>query len=199
MSIVRHALRAALVALVALACAGPSLAELAVGQSVPDFTLRDLDGNELSLASLRGKTVVLEWINPNCPFSLRHSQEKTMQSTADKHPGVAWLGINSTNPTHRDHLEPAAYKAFLAEHGIRYPVLDDGPGDVGRAYGAKTTPHMYVIDPEGRLVYSGAIDDDPRGGKSDRVNYVDAALTAMAEGKSPDPASTRPYGCSVKY
>jgi len=199
MSIVRNTVRAALVALVALSCAGPTLAELTVGQAAPDFTLRDLDGNEVALASLRGQTVVLEWINPNCPFSLRHSKEKTMQTTADKHPGVVWLGINSTNPTHGDHLEPAAYKAFLAEHGIRYAVLDDGSGDVGRAYGAKTTPHMYVIDAEGRLAYAGAIDDDPRGGKSSRVNYVDAALTALAAGKSADPASTRPYGCTVKY
>jgi peroxiredoxin len=198
MPIVRHAARLALVALVALACAGPSLAELTIGQPAPDFTLRDLDGNEVSLAAHKGKTVVLEWINPNCPFSLRHSKEKTMQTTADKHEGVVWLGINSTNPTHRDHLEPAAYKAFLAENGIRYPVLDDGAGAVGRAYGAKTTPHMYVIDPEGKLTYAGAIDDDPRGGSA-KVNYVDAALTAMATGQTPDPASTRPYGCTVKY
>lgn len=198
MSIVRNSARIALVALATLACAGPTLAELTVGQAAPDFTLRDLDGNEVSLASLRGKTVVLEWINPNCPFSLRHSKEKTMQTTADKHAEVVWLGINSTNPTHGDHLEPAKYKAFLAEHAIRYPVLDDGAGAVGRAYGAKTTPHMYVIDPEGKLAYAGAIDDDPRGNGA-KVNYVDAALTAMAEGKSPDPASTRPYGCSVKY
>jgi peroxiredoxin len=198
MSIARHAVRATLVAFATLACAGPTLAELTVGQAAPDFTLRDLDGQEVALASLRGKTVVLEWINPNCPFSLRHSKQKTMQTTADKHAEVVWLGINSTNPTHGDHLEPAEYKAFLAEHAIRYPVLDDGAGAVGRAYGAKTTPHMYVIDPQGNLAYAGAIDDDPRGNGA-KVNYVDAALTAMAQGESPDPASTRPYGCSVKY
>lgn len=198
MSIVRTAARIASVAVVTLACAGPTLAELTVGQAAPEFTLRDLDGNEVSLAAQRGKTVVLEWINPNCPFSLRHSKQKTMQSTADKHAGVVWLGINSTNPTHGDHLEPAAYKAFLAEHGIRYPVLNDGAGDIGRAYGAKTTPHMYVIDAEGKLAYAGAIDDDPRGGNA-KVNYVDAALGALAAGGQPEPASTRPYGCSVKY
>ena len=198
MSIVRTVARAALVALAAVACAGPTLAELTVGQAAPEFTLRDLDGNEVSLAAQRGKTVVLEWMNPNCPFSLRHSKQKTMQSTAEKHPGVVWLAVNSTNPTHRDHLEPAAYKAFLAEHGIRYPVLDDGAGEVGRAYGAKTTPHMYVIDAGGKLAYAGAIDDDPRGGGA-KVNYVDAALTALAAGGAAEPASTRPYGCSVKY
>lgn len=198
MSIVRAAARAALIAFAAAACAGPTFAELAVGQAAPEFTLRDLDGNEVSLAAQRGKIVVLEWMNPNCPFSLRHSKQKTMQSTADKHPGVVWLAINSTHPTHPDHLEPAAYKAFLAENGIRYPVLDDGAGDVGRAYGAKTTPHMHVIDAGGKLVYVGAIDDDPRGGSA-KVNYVDAALAALAAGGPVEPASTRPYGCTVKY
>jgi len=198
MPIARHVACAALVAWVALACAGPTLAELTVGEPAPEFTLRDLDGNEVSLAAQRGKTVVLEWMNPNCPFSLRHSKQKTMQSTADKHPDVVWLAINSTKPTHGDHLEPAAYQAFLAENGIRYPVLDDGAGDVGRAYGAKTTPHMYVIDAAGKLAYAGAIDDDPRGGGA-KVNYVDAALATLAAGGQPAPASTKPYGCSVKY
>ncbi len=181
-----------------LACSGPTLAKVAVGDAAPDFTLTNLDGTQVSLASLKGKTVVLEWMNPNCPFSLRHSAAKTMQSTATEHAGAVWLAVNSTNPAHGDHLEPAAYKKFLADHGITYPVLQDPNGAVGQAYGASTTPHMYVIDGSGKIAYVGAIDDDPRGNGA-KVNYVDSALDALAAGKSPDPASTRPYGCSVKY
>jgi peroxiredoxin len=179
-----------------LACTGPSLAEVAVGDPAPEFALTDLDGGTVDLASLRGKTVVLEWINPNCPFSRAHSEAKTMQKTADAHGEVVWLAINSTNPKHGDHLTPAEHKAFMAQNGASYPVLEDPAGTVGRSYGAKTTPHMFVIDPEGKIAYMGAIDDGPRNA---RTNYVDAALTAMASGQSPDPASTRPYGCSVKY
>jgi peroxiredoxin len=182
---------------VAAAGCGTSRAEIAVGQPAPDFALQDLDGHQVSLAALRGKIVVLEWANPNCPFSRGHAERKTMVSTAARHPDVVWLAINSTNPSHSDHLEPAAYKSFLARHSITYPVLLDPTGATGHAYGARTTPHMFVIDKDGKLAYQGAIDDDPRGQPS--VNYVDAALTALASGKNPEPAVTRPYGCSVKY
>jgi len=178
------------------ACSGPTLAEVAVGDPAPEFTLTDLDGESVTLSELRGKTVVLEWINPNCPFSRGHSEKKTMQTTADAHPDVVWLGINSTNPSHGDHLTPAEHKKFMAEHGATYEVLEDPTGSVGRSYGARTTPHMFVLDAEGKIAYLGAIDDGPRNAK---VNYVDAALNAIAAGRSPDPASTRPYGCSVKY
>lgn len=180
------------------ACAGPTLAQLSVGQEAPDFKLQDLDGRELSLASLRGKNVVLEWMNPNCPFSLRHSEAKTMASTAAKHPEAVWLAINSTRAGHGDFVPAAEYKRFNTEHGIDYTVLYDTSGAVGRAYGASTTPHLFVIDATGKLVYQGAIDDSPRGGKAS-VNYVDAALTALASGQSPEPSTTKPYGCSVKY
>jgi peroxiredoxin len=194
----RWSLCFAAAAALVLACAGASSADIAVGQAAPDFRLKDLDGQEVALADLAGKTVVLEWINPNCPFSRGHSERKTMQSTAADHGEVVWLGINSTNPSHGDHLQPAAWRKFLADHGITYRVLADPGGEVGHAYGARTTPHMFVIDPTGKIAYMGAIDDDPRGGNP-KVNYVDSALTAMAGGKAPDPSSTRPYGCSVKY
>ena len=184
------------VAVVLLACTGPSLAEVAVGDPAPQFALADLDGRTVDLAALRGKTVVLEWVNPNCPFSRAHAEAKTMQTTADGHGEVVWLGINSTNPKHGDHLAPADQKKFFADRGATYEILEDPDGATGRSYGAKTTPHMFVIDPEGKIAYMGAIDDGPRNA---RTNYVDAALTAMASGQSPDPASTRPYGCSVKY
>lgn len=194
----KRSLSIAAVLVVLAACAGPTLAELTVGQSVPDFKLRDLDGREVSLSSLRGKTVVLEWINPNCPFSRGHSEKKTMSSTAAKHPEVVWLGINSTNASHGDFLAAAEHKKFNAEHGISYPVLYDSSGEVGRAYGAATTPHMFVVDAEGKLAYVGAIDDAARFGKAS-VNYVDSALSALEAGRKPEPASTKSYGCSVKY
>lgn len=193
----KRALSIAATLLVLVACAGPTLAELAVGQPAPDFKLKDLDGREVSLSSFKGKTVVLEWINPNCPFSRGHSEKRTMSTTAAKHPGAVWLAINSTNASHRDFLAPAEHKKFNADHGITYPVLYDSSGEVGRAYGAATTPHMYVIDGAGKLAYVGAIDDAPRGGA--KVNYVDAALGALASGKTPEPASTKAYGCTVKY
>lgn len=191
-------LRLTLALAVTLIACGPSLADVAPGQAAPDFKLQDLDGQEVSLSSLQGKTVVLEWMNPNCPFSRRHSDAKTMQSTATRHPDTVWLAINSTNPGHGDHLETAEYKKFLADHGVGYRVLLDPTGETGKAYGARTTPHMFVVDGAGKIAYAGAIDDDPRGSGA-KVNYVEQALTAVEAGKSPDPATTRPYGCSVKY
>ncbi len=185
-------------ALLLAACAGPSLAELAIGQSAPGFELPSVDGERVTLADFAGKPVVLEWINPNCPVSRRHAAAKTMTSTEAKHSEVVWLAINSTKPSHGDYLAPAEHKKYQDEMGIDYPVLYDESGDIGRAYGAKTTPHMYVIDAAGKLAYMGAIDDDPRG-RGATVNYVDAALVAIASGSAPDPTTTKAYGCSVKY
>ncbi|MFP3940073.1 MAG: redoxin domain-containing protein [Acidobacteriota bacterium] len=179
------------------ACADASAAT--VGEPAPGFTLPDLEGAEHSLSEYRGQVVVLEWINPNCPFSLRHARERTMIELADR--DVVFLAINSTNPDSRDFLTPSEHDAYNREHGIDYPVLYDRSGDVGRAYDAKTTPHMYVIDEEGTLVYQGAIDDDPPGRQSadERANYVMAALESHDAGRMPEPASTKPYGCTVKY
>lgn len=186
-------------ALIALAAA-PAFA-VAVGEKAPAFELTDLDGNARSLADYAGKTVVLEWINPNCPFSNRHAEEGTMVELAKEHGEVVWLGINSTNPEHRDFLSREEHAAWAAKHGIEYEILYDESGSVGHAYDAKTTPHMSVIDGEGEVVYNGAIDNDPPGrlSQSDRDNYVDAGLGALEGSHSPDPASTKPYGCSVKY
>jgi peroxiredoxin len=185
-----------LAAFAAAAC-GPASADVAVGQAAPPFTLKDLDGNNVSLADFKGKPVVLEWINPNCPFSRGHSEKKTMASTATKHTEAVWLGINSTNASHKDFLSPEKHKAFNEANGVTYDVLFDTSGDVGRSYGAKTTPHMIVVDKDGRVAYNGAIDAGAMSGGKD--NYVDAALVALAAGKTPDPSTTKPYGCSVKY
>jgi peroxiredoxin len=176
-------------------------AAVSVGDPAPDFSLPSIDGGTVSLQDDAGKVVVLEWINPNCPFSRRHAQEKRMIQLAQHHHEITWLAINSTARSHRDYLSPAEHRAYDESMGIDYPVLYDTDGAVGRAYGAHTTPHMFVIDEHGKVIYAGAIDNDP-GGRlpaDRRTNYVAAALRAHADGRAPDPAVTRPYGCSVKY
>jgi peroxiredoxin len=195
----RTAHRLVLAFAVALLLPACSRAETAVGALAPDFSLPDLQGTVHHLADLRGRVVVLEWINPNCPFSRRHAEEGTMTRLAAAHSDVVWLAINSTQRTHGDFLDPEHQAAYAKEHGIHYPVLYDSDGTVGHAYGAKTTPHMFVIDEQGKVVYRGAIDDDPYGRGKNRKNYVDAALAAHAAGKPIEPSSTTAYGCSVKY
>lgn len=196
----RHA-TALTVTAILLACAAPAGAGGAVGEKAAAFELTSASGEAVSLADYAGKTVVLEWVNPNCPFSDRHAREKTMTALADKYGEVVWLGINSTNPEHGDYLQPAEHLAWNEERGVDYPILYDGSGEVGHAYDAKTTPHLYIIDGAGTIRYNGAIDDDRSGGQAaaERTNYVDLGLAAMADGGQPDPASTKPYGCSIKY
>ncbi len=188
-------------ALAVLFAVAPLAASGTVGTAAPDFTLTAADGSAHSLSDYSGQTVVLEWINPNCPYSLRHTKEQTMIDLTTEYGDVVWLAINSTADDHGDYLQPEEHLAFNAENGIEYAVLYDPSGEVGHAYNAKTTPHMYVIDGEGTILYNGAIDDDPRGrlSTSERDNYVDGALTALAGDDSVDPDTTRPYGCSVKY
>lgn len=183
------------------AVAGTTQAAVAVGESAPGFTLTGLDGTERSLSDYAGKVVVLEWLNPNCPFSDRHARERTMTELAAEHDEVVWLGINSTAADHRDYLEPAAHGEWAEERGVEYAILYDAPGEVGQTYGARTTPHMFVIDGSGTVVYNGAIDDDPpgRSDAAERTNYVNAALLAHAADTTIDPTTTKPYGCSVKY
>ena len=189
-----------LLALTALT-AGPALAGGAVGETAPAFQLKDLNGKTHSLADYKGKVVVLEWVNPNCPFSDRHAREKTMSNLAKKHGSVVWLGINSTSADHGNFLKPAEHKAWADKNGVNYAVLYDETGKVGKAYDAKTTPHMYIVDEQGKIAYNGAIDDDPPGrtAAAQRTNFVDGGLIAELAGKKVDPAATKPYGCSVKY
>lgn len=179
--------------------ASRAAADAKVGSAAPDFTLRDQAGTDHSLSAYRGRVVVLEWINPNCPFSRRHAEEGTMTRLAKANSEAVWLAINSTAQGHKDFLAPEQHAAFNGKHGITYPILYDTDGKVGRAYDARTTPHMIVVDEQGRIVYDGAIDDDAYGRKEQRTNYVAAALEAHAAGRAPDPAATQPYGCSVKY
>ena len=189
--------------LLALAAA-PALAAGAVGSvgsMAPAFSLKGIDGKTYSLADYKGKVVVLEWVNPNCPFSDRHAREKTMSNLVKKHGEVVWLGINSTNADHPNFLQPAEHHAWVKKNGVNYAVLYDETGKVGKAYDAKTTPHLYIIDEQGKIAYNGAIDNDPPGRTSaaERTNYVDGGLIAELAGKKADPASTKPYGCSIKY
>jgi peroxiredoxin len=174
-----------------------------VGRPAPDFSLKDTEGKSYTLSQVlaQGKTVVLEWFNPDCPFIKRHHlQDKDMTRLYDqyKDQGVVWFAVNSGAPGAEGAGLERNIKA-KADYQIDYPILLDQSGAVGQTYGAKTTPHMFVIRRDGVLVYSGAIDDDPRGTKTERVNYVQAALGACAAGSSVAMAQTRSYGCSVKY
>jgi len=170
------------------------------GKTAPDFTLTSFDGKETALAKLKGKIVVLEWMNFECPFSKYHYETKTtMVDLAKKYApkGVTWLVVNSTS-----HTKPEANTAFAAKYRLPYPVLNDIPGKVGKAYGAKTTPHIFVIDKTGAIAYEGAIDNAPLGKVAkgeEYVNYVSAALDALLADERVTTAQTKPYGCSVKY
>jgi peroxiredoxin len=170
---------------------------VSVGDTAPAFTLTDTAGNEVSLGDFEGKIVVLEWLNPDCPFVQRHYKAGTMKDLATKYDGegVVWLTINSTN-----YMDAAANAKFKADNGLSYTILVDQSGDVGHLYAAKTTPQMYIIDGNGTLVYIGAIDDDPRGNKGEpAVNHVAVALDEVLAGQAVTTAETKPYGCSVKY
>jgi peroxiredoxin len=168
-----------------------------VGKPALAFTLKDESGKEHSLAQYKGKIVVLEWTNPECPFVQRHYTAGTIQKTlagfdAKK---VVWLAVDSS----ASHT-PDKAAAWKKEKGFSYPVLQDPSGTVGKSYGAKTTPHMYVIDEKGVLRYAGAIDDDPWGNKKEgTTNYVKAAVDALLSGKPVPASTTESYGCSVKY
>jgi len=183
-----------------LLCASLSLAVPAlaadVGQPAPAFTLRDEVGTSHALEQYRGKIVVLEWTNPECPFVQRHYAARTMQKTLASFAGkkVVWLAVDSTS-----HNTPASSKSWKAQQGFGYPVLQDASGDVGHAYGAKTTPHMFVIDEKGVLRYAGGIDDDPRGRSTAPTNFVERAVSALLAGQPVSPSTSDPYGCSVKY
>lgn len=180
------------------------LASLSNGDKAPDFTLADVDGEKVSLSDFEGQVVVLEWINPGCPFVRKFYDERDMPKFQKKaaEMDVVWLAINSTNPDHRDYLTPAASKAWAEKHGFAATWLMDPDGSVGKTYGAQTTPHMYIINAEGVLVYQGAIDsirDTKPSSVAEATNYVMDALKSIQDEAAIGEAQTRPYGCSVKY
>jgi len=174
----------------------------AVGDLAPAFKLKCLSGHDHALADFKGKIVVLEWTNPGCPVVQRHYREGLMPATqkAAREKGVVWLAVNSTNPGHSNYRETEELKKTYTEWQAAYAAqLVDADGTTGHAYGAKTTPHIIIIDAQGKIAYNGAIDDDTSGRKADRTNYVLAAIDALLAGKPVAVSTTQPYGCSVKY
>lgn len=198
-------------AILALAIAGspsqadPGAKSPVIGKAAPDFALKDLAGNDVKLASFKGKVVVLEWFNPGCPFVKRSHTVGSLVDTAKRHmkDGVIWLGVNS-GAAGKQGADVAANTDAAKAWSVPNPILRDEAGTVGKAYGATNTPNMFVIDKTGTVVYAGAIDNSPDGeGKSPQggklINYVDAALEDVAAGRAVKTAVTRPYGCTVKY
>ncbi len=176
-----------------------------VGEPAPEFTATDSNGQSHALSAYRGKFVVLEWHNRDCPYTHKHYASGNMERLQQKWTarGVVWFTVISSAPGKQGYVTADEENAYIREvHAAPTAVLLDPEGKLGRLYGAKTTPHMFVIDPDGKLVYDGAIDDKPTTDVSDIAaahNYVDAALTAAIAGQPVEVSVTRPYGCSVKY
>jgi peroxiredoxin len=198
-------LRRTFFALSVFAFALSAQAAPSVGQPAPDFSLQDANGKTVKLSDYRGKHVVLEWTNPGCPYVQKHYNSGNMPATQKEAvgKGVVWLSINSTEKASGDYLEPAKVVAWQKERKAQpTAVLLDEEGTTGKAYGARTTPHMYIVDPQGRLVYAGGIDSIPSSDPQDikkAVNYVRVGLTEALAGKPITSAVTRPYGCSIHY
>jgi AhpC/TSA family len=184
-----------------------ALAAPSIGQLAPDFTAKDTSGKTVKLSDFKGKQLVLEWVNPNCPFVKKHYQSPgNMQSTqrdALAKKDTVWLAINSTTTTHQDYMTPEALSSWLKTQAAQTTtILMDESGGIGKAYGAKTTPHMYIVDPKGLLIYAGGIDSIRSANVADipkATNYVKAALADTGSGKAVGVATSVPYGCSVKY
>ena len=180
-------------------------AQAVVGQPAPAFSATDATGRPVSLADFKGKHVVLEWVNPGCPFVQKHYNSGNMPATqkAATGKGVVWLAVASTAKDASDYKSGADLLSWQKSKGATpTATLMDLDGKVGRAYGARTTPHMYLIDPQGKLIYAGAIDSKPSANPDDiktAVNYVNQAIGEALEGKPVSQATTRAYGCAVKY
>ena len=201
MKMLRHPLlrTAVLLALLASAFA------VKVGEPAPGFTAVDSNGRQQSLANYKGKFVVLEWHNQGCPYTKKHYESGNMQRLQKEWTGkgVVWLTVISSAPGMQGFVTPAQENEYLQKmNASPTAVLMDPGGSLGHLYGAKTTPHMFIIDPNGTLIYNGAIDDHPTSDQSDIAtskNFVSAALQQATSGKPVTDAATRPYGCSVKY
>lgn len=174
-----------------------------IGKPAPDFTLTDHNGKSVKLSDAKGKFVVLEWFNEGCPFVQKHYGPRNMQGLQKKYgdKGVVWYTIVSSKAGKQGHLTPAQAKDRINAMSSKAILLDE-KGTVGRLYGAKTTPHMFVVDKAGALIYMGAIDDNSSADSDDIAtskNYVAAALDEAMAGKPVSTPTSRPYGCSVKY
>lgn len=173
-------------------------AKAEVGKPAIDFSLKDAEGETRKLSDYKGENVVLVWENPKCPVSKRLMQEGAVNKLAEnyKAKNVAIVAIDSSN-----YVTSESTKEAEKEYGLTYPTLLDPEGEIGRAYGARTTPHVFVVDSKGALAYAGAIDNDPRGkiAAAERVNHVAQALDELLAGEAVSTPETKPYGCSVKY
>jgi peroxiredoxin len=176
-----------------------------ISEPAPDFTAVDSTGKSQSLHAYKGKYVVLEWHNQGCPFTKKHYESGNMQRLQKEWTakGVVWFTVISSAPGTQGYVTPTQENEYLKQmNAVPTAVLMDPGGTLGHLYAAKTTPHMYVIDPNGVLIYNGAIDDHPTSDQADIAsskNYVSTALTEALAGKPVTDAATRPYGCSVKY
>ena len=190
--------------LMTLFATGAALAVVS-GAPAPTFNITDTSGKAVQLGDYKGKYVVLEWTNPECPFVRKHYSSGNMQALQKEWAGrdVVWLAINSTSASHSEFKTPRQMSDWMKSQGAApAATLLDSTSDTGRAYGAKTTPHMFVIDPGGKVIYNGAIDDKRSANPADAKtanNYVRAALAEAMSGKPVTVGSTTPYGCSVKY
>jgi hypothetical protein len=189
----------------ALAIAAPAIAAPQIGAQAPNFRLTDMNGKAVTLGEFKGKIVVLEWNNPECPFVRKHYGSGNMQRTqaAARKDGVVWLTVNSSAPGKQGHVNGAQAKAAVAAAKSQPSAyLLDPDGVVGKTYAAKTTPHMYIVNKAGTLVYAGGIDDKATPNPADisgARNHVLAALAELKAGKPVSVPTSRPYGCNVKY
>jgi hypothetical protein len=188
-----------------LAAMGAVQANAVVGQAAPAFSITDSRGLPVSLADFKGKHVVLEWVNPGCPFVKKHYDSGNLPGTQKNATGkgVVWLAVSSTAKSASDYKAPAELEAWMkSKQAAHSATLMDDDGKLGRAYGARTTPHMYLIDPAGKLIYAGAIDSKPTANPADiktAVNYVNQAVGEALAGKPVSQPTSTPYGCSIKY
>lgn len=190
------------VGLVACASVQPARAAVDSGQPAPDFTFTDAAGKTQKLSGLRGKIVILEWLNPGCPYVLRHYRSGNMPDTQAKAAaeGAVWLQINSNGVGDLDAAKSAEWQKKYGATALAY--IRDQTSQLGRLYGAQTTPHVYVIGQDGTLAYQGAIDDQQNASQANTMsahNYVKAALAALKAGKPVEKPATTPYGCDIKY
>lgn len=194
--------------ILSVAIAPPAAAQTnqaAVGEDAPSFALEDTEGTTHSLSDYEGQFVVLEWLNFGCPFVGKHYGSGNMQKLQEKYTneGVTWLSIVSSAPGTQGYYPPEEMKEQKEKHnGNMTAILLDPTGEVGKKYGAKVTPHMYIINPDGELIYKGGIDDKPTTDEADiegATNYVVNALDEAMNGEEVSVKTSQPYGCTVKY
>lgn len=180
-------------------------ADAQAGKTAPDFTFTDIEGTAAKLSDFKGKYVVIEWFNHGCPFTEKHYKSDKMQDLQRKYTedGVIWIAVNSTNDEHSNYMDAAMTRKEAEAYGTSatYIVLDPS-GKIGKLYGAKTTPDIFIVDPQGKIIYRGAADSinsTDTGDITKAQNYIDLALTQAMAGKAVATPETKPYGCSVKY